>query len=384
MGINLVYERANKEAYELLVAGAEMATGSDLSELITNTIFPTILNKVGDTIARSDLVDRNYEKFKLPLSEFGAITEYLVSSMIRADDPSPTATGTQVSDFVINNPDIKALYATATVRANYPLTVNSERWLDALDGQNYSTLASMIGIAMQALYDGVTHDHDSIIPALFGSLYAKATPTMKRNLPAFTGDDVEGYSKEVFAMLNKAIRDMTTWRRPDFNYIGAEMSDSKSDLVLVSFDNPITEGKDMTILDVITSQLNIGPMARAVALGQALGVEVYEMPSMGIIENSVSRAYGLQNFPGMQTADMSSGTQTAPYPNVRFALCGKGALNVGLKRLQIDTGRSIRGHFDQTWVQPTLQLAYGAGQCIFFEVPVENGNGNGNDNGSDD
>src|SRR5690606_795884 len=140
----------------------------------------------------------------LLFDEFGAITEYLVSSMIRADDPSPTATGTQVSDFVINNPDIKALYATATVRANYPLTVNSERWLDALDGQNYSTLASMIGIAMQALYDGVTHDHDSIIPALFGSLYAKATPTMKRNLPAFTGDDVEGYSKEVFAMLNKA------------------------------------------------------------------------------------------------------------------------------------------------------------------------------------
>ena len=38
----------------------------------------------------------------------------------------------------------------------------------------------------------------------------------------------------------------------------------------------------------------------------------------------------------------------------------KGAINVGLKRLQTDTGRSIRGHFDQTWVQPTLQLAYGA------------------------
>lgn len=374
----MVYERANKEAYELLVAGAEMGTGSDLSEVITNSIFPTILNKVGDTIARSDLVDRNYEKFKLPLSEFGAITEYLVSSMIRAADPSPTATGTQVDDFVVNNPDIKALYATATVRANYPLTVNSERWLDALDGSNLSTLASMIGIAMQALYDGVTHDHDSIIPALFGSFYAKATGTMKRNLPAFTGDDVEGYSKEVFATLNKAIRDLTTWRRPDFNYIGAEMSDSKNDLVLVSFDNPITEGKDMTILDVITSQLNIGPMARATALGQSLGVDVYEMPSMGIIENSVSRAYGLQNFPGMQTADMSAGTQTAPHPNVRFALCGKGALNVGLKRLQIDTGRSIRGHFDQTWVQPTLQLAYGAGQCIFFEVPAENG-GDGGD-----
>jgi len=134
---------------------------------------------------------------------------------------------------------------------------------------------------------------------------------------------VEGYSKEVFALLNKAIRDMTMWRRPDFNYIGAEMSDSKSDLVLVAFDNPIAPGKDMTILDVITSQLNIGPMARATALGQALGVEVYEMPSMGIIENSVARAYGLTGFPGMQTADMSSGIQTPPYPNVMFALCGR-------------------------------------------------------------
>lgn len=371
MGINLVYERANKDAYDLLVAANEMATGSDLANTITNTIFPTILNKVGDTIMRSDLVDRNYDKFKLPLSEFGAITEYLVSSMVKAADASSTATGTTVDDFVINNPDIKALYAHKLVRANYPLTVNSERWLDALDNRNISTLASMIAIAMQALYDGVTHDHDSFIPALFGSLYSKATTAMKRNLPTFTGNNVADYSKDVFATLNKAIRDMTTWRRPDFNYVGAEMSDSKADLVLVAFENPIAEGRDQTILDVITSQLNIGPQARAKALGEALGIEVYEMPSMGIIQNSVSRAYGLTGFPGMQTADMSSGTQTPPHPNVMFALCGKGALNVGLKRLQTDTGRSIRGHFDQTWVQPTLQLAYGAGQAIFFEIPTE-------------
>lgn len=376
MGINLVYERANKDAYELLLAADEMASGSDLANTITNTIFPTILNKVGDTIMRSDLVDRNYDKFKLPLSEFGAITEYLVSSMVKADDSSGTATGTIVEDFVINNPDIKALYAHKTVRANYPLTVNSDRWLDALDNRNMSTLASMIAIAMQALYDGVTHDHDSFIPALFGSFYDNATANMKRNLPEFTGNNVADYSKDVFATLNKAIRDLTTWRRPDFNYVGAEMSDSKDDLVLVAFENPIAEERDQTILDVITSQLHIGPQARAKALGDALGVDVYEMPSMGIIQNSVARAYGIASFPGMQTADMSSGTQTPPHPNVMFALCGKGALNVGLKRMQIDSGRSIRGHFDQTWVQPTLQLAYGAGQCIFFEVP-ENGGDDG-------
>lgn len=376
MGINLVYERANKDAYELLLAADEMASGSDLANTITNTIFPTILNKVGDTIMRSDLVDRNYDKFKLPLSEFGAITEYLVSSMVKAADASPTATGTLVEDYVINNPDIKALYAHKLVRANYPLTVNSERWLDALDNRNMSTLASMIAIAMQALYDGITHDHDSFIPALFGSFYDNATASMKRNLPEFTGDNIAEYSKDVFATFNKAIRDLTTWRRPDFNYVGAEMSDSKADLVLVAFENPIAEGRDQTILDVITSQLHIGPQARAKALGDALGVDVYEMPSMGIIQNSVARAYGIAGFPGMQTADMSQGTQTPPNPNVMFALCGKGALNVGLKRLQTDTGRSIRGHFDQTWVQPTLQLAYGAGQCIFFEAP-ENGGDDG-------
>jgi len=369
MGINLVYERANMDAYDMLVAANEMATGIELANSITNTVFPAILNKVGDTIMRSDLVDRNYDKFKLPLSEFGAITEYLVSRMVRADNASPTVKGYVVEDYVINNPDIIGLYASKLVRANYPLTVNSERWLDALDNRNMSTLASMIAIAMQALYDGVTHDHDSFIPALFGSLYAKATDSMKRQLPEFTGNDIAEYSKDVFATLNKAIRDMTQWRRPDFNYVGAEMSDSKSDLVLVAFENPIAEGRDQTILDVITSQLNIGPQARAKALGDALGVDVYEMPSMGIIQNSVARAYSIPAFPGMQTADMSAGTQTPPYPNVMFALCGKGALNVGLKRLQIDTGRSIRGHFDQTWVQPTLQLAYGAGQCIFFEIP---------------
>lgn len=366
MGINLVYERANKEAYDLLVAGNEMSSGDDFSELITNKIFPTILNKIGDTISRSDLVTRNYEKFKIPLSEYGAITEYLVSSMIKAADSSPTATGSVVQDFVINNPDIQAIYAHKLVRANYPLTVNSEKWLDALENRNLSTLANMIGIAMQSLYDGITHDHDSFIPALFGSLYSKATVGMKRTLPTYNGTNLEQYSKDVFATFNKAIRDMTTWRRPDFNYLGAEMGDSRDDLVLVAFDNNVA-GREQTILDVITSQLNIGAQARASALGSSLGITVYEMPSAGIITNNVARAYGLTNFPGMQTADMSSGTQAKPLPNVKFALCGKGALNVGLKRLQKDTGRSIRGHFNQTWVEPTLQLAYGAGQVIFFE-----------------
>lgn len=367
LGINLVFERANKDAYDMLVAANEMSTGTELASVITNTIFPTILNKIGDTFARNDLVDRNYDKFKIPLSEYGAITEYLTSTMIKADNASATTNGTVIDDFTINNPDIKALYATKLIRANYPLTVNSERWLDALDNSNLSTLASMIGIAMQALYDGIAHDHDSLIPALFGSLYSKVTATSKRSIPAYTGTDVEQYSKDVFATLNKAIRDMTTWRRSDFNFIGAEMADSKNDLVLVAFDNPVADGKDQTVLDVITSQLSIGAMARARALGEALGIDVYEMPSMGIISNSVARSYGIAGFPGMQTADMSAGTRTAAHPNIKFALCGKGVLNVGLKRLQNDTGRSIRGHFDQTWVQPTLQLAYGAGQVIFFD-----------------
>lgn len=366
MGINLVFERANKDAYDLLVAANEMSSGTELANAITNTILPTILNKIGDTIVRSDLVDRNYEKFKIPLSEYGAITEYLVSSMIKAADASPTATGTTVEDFVINNPDIKALYASKLVRANYPLTVNSERWLDAVDNKNLSTLATMIGIAMQALYDGITHDHDSFIPALFGSLYDKVGAASKRQIPVFDGTNVEEYSKNMFATFNKAIRDMTTWRRSDFNYVGAEMSDSKADLVLVAFENSVT-GRDQTILDVVTSQLNIGAQARAVALGSALGIEVYEMPSMGIISNSVARAYGLPALDGMQTADMSAGVLTPPHPDIKFALCGKGAINVGLKRLQTDTGRSVRGHFDQTWVQPSLQLAYGAGQVIFFD-----------------
>lgn len=304
------------------------------------------------------------------MSEYGAITEYLVSSMIKAADPSPTTNGTQIEDMIINNPDIKALYASKTVRANYPLTVQSERWLDALEGKNLSSLANMIAIATQALYDGITHDHDSFIPALFGSLYGKATPSMKRKLPVFDGTNVEEYSKMIFATFNKSIRDMSTWRRTDFNYVGAEMSDAKKDLVLVAFENTVG-GRDQTILDVITSQLSIGATARAKALGDALGLEVYEMPSIGIIENSVARAYGISTLDGMQTADMSKGTQTAPFPNVKFALCGKGVLNVGLKRLQNDTGRSIRGHFDQTWVQPTLQLAYGAGQVIFFDDAPE-------------
>lgn len=365
--INLVYERANKDAYDLLVAGAEMADASDISELVTNSIFPTILNKVGDTIIRGDLVDRNYSNFKMPLSQFGAITEYLAANMVKAANASACTTGDVVEDFVVNNPDIKATYAIKNVRANYPLTINNEKWLDAVDSGNSQLLANMIAVAMQSLYDGITHDHDSFIPALAGSLYSASGESSKRIIPTFVDGTtkVEDYAKSIFAILNKGIRDMTQWRRPDFNLMGAEMSDSKADLTLVFFDNPIG-ANDETALDLIASQLNIGPLARATAIGDSLGVTVYEMPSMGILTNATARAYGLANFPGMQTANIT-GARTNPFPRVKCALFGKGALNVGLKRLQNDTARSVRGHFDQTWVEPTLQLAYGAGQVIFFE-----------------
>jgi hypothetical protein len=362
--INLVYERANKDAYDMITAMEDMYASDELGDVISNTIFPAILNKVGDTIIRGDIVDRNYANFKLPLKEYGAITEYLASNMIKADNASPTVKGTVVDDFVVNNPDIQGLYAPKLVRANYPLTINTDRWLDAIDSSNVEGLSSMMAIAMQSLYDGVTHDHDSFIPALFGSLFTKSAATSKKTITAYEGTGIEAYSKNIFALLNKSIRDMTQWRRSDFNYMGMEMSDSKRDLALVFFDSPVGDNGE-TILDVITSQLTIGPMARAAALGEALGVSVYEMPPAGVLTNATSRAYGIASFPGMQTADIT-GERTEPFPLLKFALVGKGALNVGLKRLQTDTGRSVRGHFDQTWVQPTLQLAYGAGQAIFF------------------
>jgi hypothetical protein len=362
--INLVYERANKDAYDMITAMQDMFTSGEIQDVISNTIFPTILNKVGETIIRSDIVDRNYSKFKLPLTEYGAITEYLASNMVKAADASDISNGSVVEDFVVNNPDIQALYAGKVIRANYPLTINTDKWLDAIDGQNISALSSMIAIAMQSLYDGVTHDHDSFIPALFGSLFTKSKATSKKEIEIFTGDNVAEYSKSIFAILNKTIRDMTQWRRPDFNMMGMEMSDSKSDLALVFFESP-TGSNGETILDIISSQITLGPAARAEALGKALGVEVYEMPEAGILTNTTARAYNLTNFEGMQTANIT-GTRTAPHPNLKFALVGKGALNVGLKRLQTDTGRSVRGHFDQTWVQPSLQLAYGAGQAVFF------------------
>jgi hypothetical protein len=369
MGINLVYERANKDAYDMLVAMNDMFTADGISDIISNTIFPAILNKVGDTIIRSDIIDRNYSNFKLPLKEYGAITEYLASNMVKADNASDTENGTIVEDFVVNNPDIQALYAPKIVRANYPLTINSERWLDAIDSNNVTTLASMIAIAMQSLYDGVTHDHDSFIPALFGSLFTKSGAGSKKEITAFTGENVAEYAKTIFALLNKSIRDLTNWRRKDFNMMGMEMSDAKSDLALVFFDSPVGENGE-TILDVITSQLTIGPLARATALGESLGVTVYEMPAAGVLTNATARAYQIAGFPGMQTAPII-GTRTEPFPRLKFALIGKGALNVGLKRLQTDTGRSVRGHFDQTWVQPSLQLAYGAGQAIFFSEKEE-------------
>lgn len=362
--INLVYERANKDAYDMLVAMADMYQADEIQDVISNQIFPAILNKVGETIIRSDIVDRNYSKFKLALKEYGAITEYLASNMVKADNASDVANGTVVEDYVVNNPDIQALYAPKIVRANYPLTINSERWLDAIDSNNPAALASMIAIAMQSLYDGVTHDHDSFIPALFGSLFTKSGAGSKKEIEIFVAENVAEYSKSIFALLNKAIRDMTQWRRPDFNMMGMEMSDAKKDLALVFFDSA-TGANGETVLDIITSQLTIGPAARAAALGDALGVDVYEMPAAGVLTNAVARAYNVPAFPGMQTANIN-GVRTEPFPKLKFALVGKGALNVGLKRLQTDTGRSVRGHFDQTWVQPSLQLSYGAGQAVFF------------------
>jgi hypothetical protein len=368
--INLVYERANKDAYDMIVAMEDMYTSTDIQDIISNTIFPSILNKVGDTIIRSDMVDRNYSKFKLPLKEYGAITEYLASNMVKADNASSLTDGTIIEDYVVNNPDIQGRYAGKIVRANYPLTISTDRWLDAIDSENVSALASMIAIAMQSLYDGITHDHDSFIPALFGSLFTKSGTGSKKEIEIFTADNVAEYSKSIFAILNKYIRDMTQWRRPDFNMMGMEMSDSKKDLALVFFDSP-TGANGETVLDIISSQLTIGPAARATALGEALGIDVYEMPPAGVLTNATARAYALTAFPGMQTADVI-GARTEPFPKLKFALVGKGALNVGLKRLQTDTGRSVRGHFDQTWVQPSLQLAYGAGQAIFFteKTPV--------------
>jgi hypothetical protein len=367
--LNLVYERANREMYELLQSPDLMATGSDISSIISNDIFPEFLNKIGDIIIRGDLVERNYNFFKMPLSEFGALTEYIAASMTRADDMPVTTTGTRVDDFVVNNPLLKALYAIKLVRANYPLTIQNEKFLEMVDNRNNAGIAMLTGVAMQALYDGIEHDHDSIIPALFGALYAAhvTAPLADtiRQIPEYDAENVESYAKEIVAILRSAIRDLTQFRRPSFNLMNADMGDANNSLCLVCFDNPIVDGKRYTPLDIITSQFDVAPQARATTLGALLGIEVVEMPSMGILENSIARAYGIPNFPGMQT-NIMTGTRTYPYPDIKFALCGRGALNVGLKRLQVDSGRSIRGHFDQTWVLKTLQLSYGAGQCIFF------------------
>lgn len=367
MSIGLVYERANKQAYDALALAKAVVPGSQLAPLVTNEIFPSIVNKIGDTIIRSDKVSRVYDRFKLPLSEYGAITEYLLSNMVKAADSPKLQQGELVHDHVVSHPSILGRYSETNIRADYPMTITADRWMDAVEKEDIATMARMVALSSQSLYDGVRHDHDSWVPAIAGALYDQSPESSKIKIPDFDGQDIEGYSKLIYAILTKAVRDMTQWRRPDFNIPGAEMADSVDDLVLVSFDNPVDE-TGTTILDMIGAQLNLGSLARAKAIGQSLGLTVYEMPSPGIITNQIARAYDYPNLPGMQTADMSAGVPVKPYPNLRFALIGRGALNVGLKRLLVDTTRSSRGHFDQTWVTPVIQLAFGAGQAVFFET----------------
>lgn len=366
MGIGLVYDRANETIYDALVAATAAQSGADISSLIVNDIFPSVLNKVGDVITRPDKASRRYDRLKMPLSRFGAITEYLMSNMTKAANAERLKTGDVIDDHTVVNPEIIARYVIKNIKANYGLTLNADAWDDAVQEGDLKGIASMLAISMQSLYDGIDHDHDSFIPALVGSLYKDSPASSKRELPVFTNTNLNEYSEEVFSVLAKGVRDMTQWRRKDFNIPGADMVDSKEDLILLSFDNPLGNG-GTTALDVITARLTIGSLARASALGASLGVEVYEMPSPGVITTDVARAYGLPKLPGMQTADTGAGVPTYPYPKLRFALVGRGAINVGLKRLKADTSRSSRGHFDQTWVMPVLQLAYGAGQAIFFE-----------------
>ncbi len=370
MAIGLVHERVNKEVYDRLTQGVPIRDGSQLSDLLTNDIFPTIINKVGDYIRRPDVPTRNYTRFKRPLSEVGAITEYLMANMTKADDAVSLVTGEEVHEYVVNNPDIQARYAVDQVRANYPLTLGGEKWLDAVDNMSLSTVANLTGIAMQKLYDGIEHDHDAMIPAMFGPLYAGRTSAQVRELPAYTGEDIETYTKTVFAALTQGVRDMTQWQRQDLNGAGVDMVDSVGELTLVSFSNPAGTTGTFTVFDIIGSQLAVGAVSRATGLANYLGIgAAYEMPSPGLIPNSIARAYGFPNFPGMQTADMRAGAQTPPYPEVKLALVGVNALNVGLKRTRQDSNRSARAHADFLYILKVIELMQGLGQVLFFTVP---------------
>ena len=367
-----LYERANKNLYDLLNAPDLMANAGNITKILANDIFPTFIPKIGDVIARGDNTTRNYSFFKIPLSQFGDMTEYLASNMIRPADSVAGKNGDVINDFVINNPDIRALYAQTVVSANYPLSIQDDKLMDLIDRNDTAGIARHVAIAMQCLQDGIEHDTDMLVPALAGVLYNAHKEKLPKsiftldNLDELSAANITNYSTKLVATFKNAIYSLGTYRKKEYNLMGCDMADSLDNLCLVCFDNPINSNTSLTAIDLLESFFEVAPQMRASGLKSILGCEVYRMPSAGVVTADIQRAYGLPNFGGMQTADMSNANYTRPHPELMFALVGRGAFNVGLKRLISDTTRSSQGHLTQTWIQKSLQLAYGAGQAIFF------------------
>lgn len=371
--IGTLYEKASKEMYNKLqdIKGLQKGEVLDLSASV-NEMLGGMLNVVGRTVILSRTSKLQYPDFQIPVSEYGNLIEYIGTKLLRPQDVNPHNTGDAFHTSAINNPKFITRYISDIVRGKYNVTTGDQRWLDAINKKDEKRIANLTGQAVQSLYDSLIELQNDLVPALFASLYEKVK-TEKSNaiwkIPSIADStDIKEYSIVLNAQIKKAVR-LLSYTSSDYNLLGADVNSKKDDLILVAFhgDDVSAYGVDTTLLDVITSQGNLGTLSRA-TFEESLGLnKIVEMKAMGIGQSTIPRDFDLPALIGMQTEDIDQSTVTTPYGKVRFALVSKGMLNVGLKYFKAKTEYSASEDINNIYVHFQMALEYGAGQVIFFE-----------------
>lgn len=375
MTLSTLYESANKKMYDTLVALKGVQTGAQIDEDMVNNLLGGMLNRVGDTIVLQRASALKYPHFQKPVSEYGAVTEYIGTKLVKPMDMLEPTQGSVIEEFIVNNPDYKVGYVSDRVKATFLVTTTDQRWKDAVDGGNIGRLAQLTAMAVQSLYDSVTEHMNGIVPIAFGAFWEKVPAQCKVQIPKIAGSTRENYLIDIISLLRANIRKLG-YTSSKYNLMGADINSRPEDLVLIVFDTPLSTASNYsgyTSYDLITSQIKYSPISRASGLQESLGIaDIYEMEALGMGTGSVARQYASTGLIGQQIANMSNNVMTEAYPYVRFALVSKDALNVGAKSIRTKTTSSARADLDFHYTHIDLEVGFGTGNIIFFheEIPT--------------
>jgi len=375
---NPLYKQLNNLAYTRLSQFSTFDGTSITNTELQNELFNTMINGITAVISERNVSERGYDPFQIPVSPFGSLIKQLGAKLVRADDPVSLAEGTTWTDFARNPQNLIANYTGTITESNYPLQIDLRQVQRLASVNDMAGVADIYAQAYHMLWESIRHDHDLMVPYMIGWL---ATQQQSKWVtippaPAITASptDIQSWGIQLTAQINAAVRNLTDFRSPDFNLLGADSIASRQDLVLVAFYDP-TAGT-VNPADILRAYIALSAQPNVSNIAQAFDVGAFiEMPYIGDITlssdgtaaNNLPRANGLSAFPGMQTSEMVNGVPVFPIKGVKFGLLQIGSINVGHKNLLPSTQRSARGHVDMTWVLTERQI-WGGGpfQSVFF------------------